>query len=267
MGKIIFDHLSVSVVFEDFGGHHHIAPLNGLMSLHCLVLCGVIAMFESVFRERFCMAVSPDEFVDLFHKQKASAILRTSHREHAGAAMDAAVRGGFRIVEFTLTVPNVFDLIREFSDRDEGLIVGAGTVLSVEDANKAVEAGAQYLVSPVFDVDVVQEAKRLNVAVMPGCSTPSEMLAAYRAGAQLQKLFPAAGTGTAWVKQMLGPMPFLKIVPTSGVHLNNAASYLKAGAHAVGFVSSLFDTVSIGSGAFSRIEDTATKMLESIRKR
>ncbi|MEC9372231.1 MAG: bifunctional 4-hydroxy-2-oxoglutarate aldolase/2-dehydro-3-deoxy-phosphogluconate aldolase, partial [Planctomycetota bacterium] len=136
------------------------------------------------------MAMRPDEFVRFFHEQRASAILRTDNRERAGQAMDAALAGGFRVVEFTLTIPGAIDLIGEFAERP-GVVVGAGTVLTEDDARAAVEAGASFLVSPVTDEAVIDAAKSLGVAAMPGASTPTEMWRAHRAGAQLIKLFPS----------------------------------------------------------------------------
>jgi len=178
--------------------------------------------------------------------------------------MHAAIRGGFRICEFTLTVPDAFSLIREFS-QIPGIIVGAGTVLTPDDAAASVEAGARFLVSPVVDGDVIAEASRLGVAAMPGCSTPTEMLRAHHAGAALQKLFPAPGTGPAWVAQTIAPLPFLRIVPTAGVTADNAPAYLMAGAFAVGFVSSLFDAGDIAAGRWDAIECRARAMIEAVR--
>jgi Entner-Doudoroff aldolase len=209
--------------------------------------------------------MNPAEFVAALGEARASAILRTSRTPDARAAMDAAVRGGFTICEFTLTVPGALHLIREFAAR-RGLVVGAGTVLTVEEARAAVAAGASFLVSPVVDESVIEEAARLGVAIIPGCSTPTEMLRAHRAGAPLQKLFPAPGTGPAWVAQALGALPFLRIVPTSGVTLENAPAYLRAGAFAVGFVNSLFDPEDIRAGRFDAIEARASAMLAALRE-
>lgn len=203
-------------------------------------------------------------FVTLFKRERASAILRTPNQESARRAMEAAFRGGFRILEFTLSVPGALELIREFSTKP-GVVVGAGTVLTPQEVDAVVQAGAQFVVSPVMDISVIQRAKELNVASMPGTSTPTEMLQAYRAGAPLQKLFPEVGTGPAWVKQTLGPLPFLNIVPTSGVTLANAAAYLQSGAAAVGFVNSLFVPEDIKEGAFDRIEERARAMLAAVR--
>ncbi len=208
--------------------------------------------------------MTPNDFVALFKTARASAILRTNDTDAARKAMDAAVRAGFVVCEFTLTIPGAMTLLREFAQK-RGIVVGAGTVLTVEDAREAVAAGARFLVSPVVDEAVIEEAKRLNVAMMPGCATPTEMLRAHRAGAQLQKLFPAPGVGPVWVAQTMGPLPFLKIVPTAGVTAETAGAYLKAGAFAVGFVNTLFDPADIAAGRFEAIEARGRAMLESVR--
>lgn len=207
--------------------------------------------------------MNPDEFLSAFKGCRASAILRTNDSDNARQAMNAAVEGGFRVIEFTFSIPNVLDLIREFSARED-LIVGAGTIVTREEAAEAVEAGARFLVSPVVDEEVIAAAGELGVAMMPGCATPTEMLRAHRSGARLQKLFPGQSTGPAWVKQTLGPLPFLNIVPTSGVDLENAADYLKAGSFAVGFVNSLFVPEEIAAGRFDVIRERAAAMLEAV---
>lgn len=205
----------------------------------------------------------PDEFVKFLGTQKASAILRTAHEDAAAPAMAAALRAGFRVVEFTLTTPGAIDRIGEFSRRP-GIVVGAGTVLTPDEARAAVQAGARFLVSPVVDEAVIETAATLGVAVMPGTHTPTEMLRAHRAGAQLQKLFPAPGIGPAYVHACLGPMPFLRIVPTSGVDEGNAAAYLAAGSFAVGFVAPLFDPDDMAAGRFDRIEQRGRTLLAAI---
>ena len=207
--------------------------------------------------------MTPSEFIALLNQERASAILRTKDPKKAHLAMEAAIRGGFKIIEFTYSIPEALDLIKDFSALP-GIVVGAGTVLSIEEARNAVEAGARYLVSPVMDETIIEEAKSLGVAAMPGCSTPTEMLKAHRAGAALQKLFPGAGTGPAFVQQTLGPLPFLRIVPTSGVTLENAADYLRAGSFAVGFVNSLFDPSEIEAEDFEGIERRAKSMIDAV---
>ena len=208
--------------------------------------------------------MTPDAFVERFGREKASAILRTDDQEKAAQAMDAAIRGGFTIVEFTLSIPGAFDLVREFSQR-EGVVVGTGTVMDEHQARQSVAAGARFLVSPVVDEAVIAVAGELEVACMPGCHTPTEMLRAHRAGAQLCKLFPAPAGGPAWVKSVLGPMPQLNIVPTNGVDEANAGDWIGAGAFAVGFVATLFHADDVAAGRWDAIEARARRCLAAAR--
>ena len=208
--------------------------------------------------------MTPDAFVEQFGIEKASAILRTNDQEKAALAMEAAVRGGFKIIEFTLTIPGVFELVQDFSRR-EGLIVGTGTVMDVSQAQRSVEAGAQFLVSPVVDEVVINAAVELGVASMPGTHTPTEMLRAHRAGAQLCKLFPCPHGGPDWVRSVLGPMPYLKIVPTNGVDQHNAGDWIAAGAFAAGFVAPLFAPTDIAAGRWDAIEERARQCLAAVQ--
>jgi Entner-Doudoroff aldolase len=208
--------------------------------------------------------VTPDNFTEQFGHEKASAILRTNDQEKAAKAMEAAIRGGFRIIEFTLTVPGVYDLVRDFSGRED-LIVGTGTVMDVAQAQQSVEAGARFLVSPVVDEAVIGAANDLGVASMPGTHTPTEMLRAHRAGAQLCKLFPCPHGGPDWVRSVLGPMPFLKIVPTNGVDQHNAGDWIRAGAFAAGFVAPLFVPADIAAGRWDAIEERARQCLKAVQ--
>lgn len=208
--------------------------------------------------------LAPEAFLDTLWRERATAILRTDDQERAAAAMEAAVRAGFRVVEFTLTVPGACELIAEFARRDD-LIVGAGTVLSPSQAEEAARAGASFLVSPVVDEEVVAAARTLGLAAMPGTHTPSEMWRAHRAGAELQKVFPAPAGGPSAVRSILGPMPFLRLVPTNGVDEDTAAAYLEAGAWAVGFVAPLFEPEALARGDASRMEERGRALLAAAR--
>ncbi len=207
--------------------------------------------------------MTAEAFVEQFGRLKASAILRTNDQQKAALAMEAAIRGGFRIIEFTLTIPGAYELVQEYSRR-EGLIVGTGTVMTPEEARLSVEAGAQFIVSPVMDKAVIHAATDLGVASMPGTHTPTEMLQAQRAGAQLCKLFPAPHGGPAWVRAVLGPMPDLKIVPTNGVDEHNAAEWIAAGAYAVGYVATLFVPHDIARGDWDAIEARSRRCIAAV---
>ena len=196
-------------------------------------------------------------------KTKISAIIRTDDHKVAEQAMQAAVDGGFRVVEFTLTTPGSLNLITQFRENDD-LIVGAGTVMSPTIAQEAVEAGAQFLVSPVCNVHVIQEAEKLDVVSIPGTFTATEMETAHRAGADFVKLFPAPANVAEYIRFILAPLPYLKIFPTSGVNLDNMLDVLQAGAAGIGFVRPLFDPEMIRNKNYGGIRQRAEAIVERL---
>jgi Entner-Doudoroff aldolase len=198
-------------------------------------------------------------------RERCSAILRTQRGEHAAGAMRAAIEGGFRVVEFTLNTPGALERIAELA-REPDLCVGAGTVLDLDAAEAARRAGARFLVSPHTEVPLVEYAVRHDLVFVPGAATPTEMLAAHRAGASAVKLFPGPADGPGWVRAVLGPLPFLKIWPTSGVTLANAADFLRAGAFGVGFVNCLFEPEDLRAGRFDLVRERARRMIEAVRE-
>ncbi len=201
--------------------------------------------------------------LETLRRARCSAILRTQHADAVAPAMQAAVDGGFRVVEFTLNTPNALQHIETFAG-DEHLLVGAGTVLSTDDARAARDAGARFLVSPVVDEAVIDYAVQHDLVAIPGCATPTEMLRAHRSGAQIIKLFPSPADGPATVQSILGPMPFLRIFPTSGVTLENVTAYFAAGAFGVGFVTSLFAAGDVAAGRFDAIRERAAAMTAAV---
>jgi Entner-Doudoroff aldolase len=209
-------------------------------------------------------ATVPHPLLDTFARERCSAILRTPHADAVGPAMDAAIDGGFRIVEFTLNTPDALRHVAACANRD-GLLVGAGTVLSVDDARAATDAGARFLVSPVADPDVIAWCVEHEVLCIPGCYTPTEMLAAHRMGAHVIKLFPGPVDGPAYLKVCRGPLPFLRIFPTSGVTEDNADAFLAAGAFGVGFVNCLFSPDDLAAGRFDAVRARAGRMVAKVR--
>ena len=196
-------------------------------------------------------------------ERKISAIIRTDNQKVAEQAMQTAVDGGFRVVEFTLTTPGALNLITQFRENDD-LIVGAGTVMSPTLVQEAVQAGAQFLVSPVCNIHVIQEAVKLNVVSIPGTFTPTEMETAYQAGADFVKLFPAPANVAEYIRFILAPQPYLKIFPTSGVNLDNMLDVLESGAAAVGFVRPLFDPEMIRKKNYDDIRHRAEAIVERL---
>ena len=204
---------------------------------------------------------SRKEIRDGLLARKISAIVRTDDQSVAEQAMAAAVEGGFRVIEFTLNTPGALELITQFRSMDESLLVGAGTVMTPQAAKEAVNAGAQFIVSPVCDPAVIREVGEMGVVSIPGTQTPTEMQNAHEAGADFVKLFPAPTNVAEYIRYILGPQPHLKIFPTSGVNLDNMLEVLEAGAAGVGFVGPLFNLQSMRNRNFDDIRERAEKIV------
>ena len=204
---------------------------------------------------------SRKEIRDGLLTRKISAIVRTDDQSVAEQAMAAAVEGGFSVIEFTLNTPGALELITQFRSMDESLLVGAGTVMTPQAAKEAVNAGAQFVVSPVCDPAVIKEAGDMGVVSIPGTQTPTEMQHAHETGADFVKLFPAPPNVAEYIRYVLGPQPHLKIFPTSGVNLDNMVAVLEAGAAGVGFVGPLFDLQSMRNRNFDDIRERAEKIV------
>ena len=180
--------------------------------------------------------------------------------------MQACIKGGFGIMEFTLTTPDCLNHLSDFRLRYDGsIMVGCGTIVNVGDAKRAMDAGAEFIITPVMLSDVIRWCAACNKVIVPGCQTPMEMVTAYCNGAPLQKLFPGVAGEPAWVKAVSLAMPFLSINPASGVDLNNAADYLNAGAASVGLVAPLFNPVAIPGGDWDQIAKDAVKVMANLR--
>lgn len=199
-----------------------------------------------------------------FAQHRCSAILRTADRDAVRPALLAAIAGGFRIVEVTMTTPDCLEHIQALSER-HGLLVGAGTVLSVDDAKEAMAAGARFLVSPVTDPQVITFCRQHELLAIPGTLTPTEMMTAHRAGADLIKLFPGPAHGPEFLRAVRGPLPFLRIMPTSGVDEENVDAWLTAGAFGVGFVASLFAPEDLQHRRFDAITARAQRLLAKVQ--
>lgn len=208
-----------------------------------------------------------ESVLDKFAEIRACAVLRTPTSESCPKAMQAAIDGGFKIVEFTLTTPDCLQHLSDFRSKYDGdVMVGCGTILTPEDAASAMEAGSEFIITPVMLPDVIEWCKERNIVCVPGCQTPTEMVNAYRHGAPLQKLFPGVAGGPAWVKAVSSALPFLSINPTSGVDLDNAGDYLKMGAASVGLVAPLFEPDAIAAGDYEKIAQNAAKVMANVRE-
>lgn len=194
-------------------------------------------------------------------------VLRASSVELGHALVDAMMAGGVTVVEVTMTVPNALTLLRELKQRHgEKLLLGSGTVTDEVQAAATIDAGAEFVVSPSLHLDVIAKTKELGRISIPGALTPTEVITAWRAGADYVKVFPCSAMGGAsYLKSLLAPFPQLKLIPTGGVTLQTAADFLKAGARALGVGTDLVNAAAIADGKPEIIANTARAYLEVIR--
>lgn len=194
------------------------------------------------------------------------AVVRAPEPAGLVDVIQALAAGGITVAEVTLTVPNALDVIREARlALGDSVLLGAGTVLDAESCRKALMAGAEFVVSPTLNHDVIRVCQRYDKIVMPGAFTPTEILAAWNGGADIVKVFPAEVVGPAFFKAMRGPLPQIRLMPTGGVDLNTAADFLKAGACCLGIGSQLVDPKLVAAGAFDQLRDLAAKYVEIVR--
>jgi len=194
------------------------------------------------------------------------AIMRAETSEQLIAAAEAIWRGGVRAIEVTMTTPGALQVIAAASARLGGdVLFGAGTVLDAETAQAAIGAGAGLIVSPTLDVDVIRLCNRYGVVTVPGCYTPTEMLAACNAGADLIKLFPAEVGGPAMLRAIRVPLPQLRIVPVGGVTLDNAAEYMRSGAAALGIGSALINRALLDAGDLAELTRRAAAFVAAVK--
>lgn len=193
-------------------------------------------------------------------------VLRASSIHEGHALVDAMMAGGVTVVEVTMTVPGALTLLRELKQRHgDGLLLGSGTVTDVAQASATIAAGAEFVVSPSLDVDVIARTKELGAVSIPGALTPTEVITAWRAGADYVKVFPCSAVGGAsYLKSLRAPFPELKLIPTGGVTLQTAAEFLKAGAIALGVGADLVNTSAIAEGKPESVTKAARAYLEII---
>ena len=209
--------------------------------------------------------MSREETVKRVVEGGAVAVIRLADPNKLIKVAEAIYNGGVSGIEITMTVPNAIKVIADASKEIGGYMnVGVGSVLDSITAQKAIDAGANYVVSPIYKREIVETAHRNNVPAMPGAFTPTEIQTAYETGADIVKVFPADVVGMAFFRGVLAPMPHLKLMPTGVVSLTNAGEWLKAGACAVGVGSALLDKKAIDSGNYKVLTDNAKVLMESI---
>lgn len=186
------------------------------------------------------------------------AVIRLKDPAKLRAVVDAIAEGGVRALEVTMTVPGAVDLIRGLAPAlPDGFLLGAGTVIDAATARAVIDAGAAFVVSPVFKPEVVATCHERDIAAMPGCFSPTEILTASEGGADIVKLFPATALGPQFIRDVRGPLPDVKLMPTGGVTLDNAGEWIRAGAVAVGLGSALVDARAIDDNRWDIISANA----------
>jgi 2-dehydro-3-deoxyphosphogluconate aldolase/(4S)-4-hydroxy-2-oxoglutarate aldolase len=195
-------------------------------------------------------------------------LIRVASSAEAIDVADAIKEGGVSLIEITMSVRGAIDVIKELTQKyGDEITMGAGTVLDAETGRAALLAGAQFIVSPTLDLNLIQLAHRYSAVVIPGAMTPTEILSAWNAGADMVKVFPAAHLGGAgYIKALRGPLPQILLVPTGGVNLQNAGSFIQAGAAALGVGSELVDKTAVKEKRFSVITENTRAFLKTIRE-
>lgn len=194
-------------------------------------------------------------------------VIRATSADEAMRAIDAIREGGVDVLEITMTVPNAVRLIEQVADRySKDALVGAGTVLDPETARACILAGAKFVVSPALNLETIALCKRYSVPVMPGALTPTEVITAWQAGADMVKVFPCGAVGGAsYLKALKAPFPQVDLIPTGGVNLKTAADFLKAGASALGVGADLVDTAALKEGKANVLTEKAKQFVEAVK--
>ena len=194
------------------------------------------------------------------------AIVRVASAREAVEVCGAIAKGGVKPIEVTMTVPGAIDVIKEFKSavKDE-VLVGAGTVLDPETARAVILAGAEFVVSPTLNLEVIEICRRYSKIVIPGTFTPTEILTAWEAGADIVKVFPATVGGPQYLRDIRGPLPQIRLCPTGGVNLENTPDFIKAGAVAVAAATSLVDRKAVSEKNYDLITENARKFVAAVK--
>ncbi len=195
------------------------------------------------------------------------AVLRAPSGEALLDVAEALLAGGVEAIEVTFTVPKAHRVLEHVADRlGDKIVLGAGTVLDAQTARTALLAGAEFIVGPAVNPDMIQLCRRYDKAVMPGAFTPTEVLTAWEAGADIVKIFPSDVTGPKYLKALRGPLPQVRMMPTGGVNLQTAADFLKAGACALGVGGALVEPKALADRNMQRIQSLAHQFVEIVKQ-
>ena len=211
--------------------------------------------------------MAKQDILNKIFELKAVAVVRMNNADKLKKVVDAIYKGGVAAIEITMTTPGALQSIESLSkSMGDEILVGVGSAINKQMASDAINAGAKFVVSPIFKKELIEVAHQNDVPAMPGCFTPTEIQTAYEAGADVVKVFPADVVGMAFFKGVLAPLPHLKLMPTGGVSLTNAGDWIKAGACAVGIGSALLDKKAIEEEDYNKLTQNAITFINSINK-
>jgi 2-dehydro-3-deoxyphosphogluconate aldolase/(4S)-4-hydroxy-2-oxoglutarate aldolase len=209
----------------------------------------------------------PETTAQIIERVGLIPVLRAKNAKQAHAVVEAMIAGGVTVVEVTMTVPGAVDLLRELKREHSTILLGSGTVTTAKQAEATIEAGAEFVVSPSLHPDVISATRAAGKLSIPGALTPTEVITAERAGADYIKIFPCSAMGGAsYLKSLLAPFPHLKLIPTGGVTLQTAESFIKAGARALGVGGDLVNLAAIDEGKPEIITEAAKAYLQVLAK-
>ena len=195
------------------------------------------------------------------------AVIRMKDTQRLLKVIQAVAAGGVKSIEITMTVPGAIDIIRQLAPSVPGdVLVGAGTVVDRETANKVIDAGAKFVVGPILNLEIIRLCAERETVVMPGCFSPTEIYTAWTAGADIVKVFPATSLGPKYFKDIRGPFPDIRLMPTGGVTIDNVGEWIAAGAVAVGIGSDLLDKKAIDEERYEVLTERAKRMVENFKK-
>jgi 2-dehydro-3-deoxyphosphogluconate aldolase/(4S)-4-hydroxy-2-oxoglutarate aldolase len=194
------------------------------------------------------------------------AIIRVASAQEAVEVCEAIAKGGVKPIEITMTVPGAIDAIKELKGAmEDNVLLGAGTVLDPETARAVILAGAEFVVCPTLNLEVIKVCRRYSKIVIPGAFTPTEILTAWEAGADIVKVFPATVGGPRYLRDIRGPLPQIRLMPTGGVNLENTPDFIRAGAVAVAAGTSLVDKKAVSERKYDIITENAKKFIEAVK--
>jgi 2-dehydro-3-deoxyphosphogluconate aldolase / (4S)-4-hydroxy-2-oxoglutarate aldolase len=208
-----------------------------------------------------------DKALDIILTTKVIAVIRMPDAAKVAQAAEAIRRGGVRAIEITMTTPGALEIIGEMAgEKRAGVLIGAGTVLDAATAAAVIQAGADFVVSPVLNFDMIRVCRDRDTFVAPGAFTPTEILAAWAEGADVVKVFPASAAGPKYFKDLKGPFPDVRLMPTGGVSVENAAEFMRSGACCVAIGTALLDPDAIATGDWEALTRKTRTLMESLSR-